>query len=196
MRTKLSGIYAIRCLGDMKIYIGSSSNIEKRLRDHRSFLRTDKHQNKHLQSAYNKYGKDMFIYFIVELCDITNILQKENEWMVKWRTRDREYGFNKIDAEEGCRGRKWSEEHKKYMSETMSGRIRSEEYCENISKAKMGSKNPMYGKKWSDNKKQTMKERMTGNKNRLGHKSTEDTKRKCSESMKKYWQHKREVNND
>ena len=43
-----------------------------------------------------------------------------------------------------------SKESKEKQREKMKGRKRSKEYCENISKAKMGDKNPMFGKKGED----------------------------------------------
>lgn len=52
-----------------KRYIGSSLNIRKRLWEHRANLRHNKHHNPHLQSSWNKYGEQSFIYSILETCE-------------------------------------------------------------------------------------------------------------------------------
>lgn len=36
---------------------------------HRSYLRDNKHQNQHLQNAWNKYGENAFDYYILEFCE-------------------------------------------------------------------------------------------------------------------------------
>ena len=49
------GIYKI--IINNKVYIGSSFNIQRRLIQHKSNLKNNKHDNQHLQNAYNKYKK-------------------------------------------------------------------------------------------------------------------------------------------
>lgn len=58
-------------------YIGSSSNIQLRLQKHRSCLRHGHHANQHLQNAWNKYGEDCFIYSILEFCDESVKIERE-----------------------------------------------------------------------------------------------------------------------
>lgn len=57
---KLSGVYEIRNTLNNKRYIGSSINIYRRWRDHKRMLNLSVHPNKHLQSAWNKYGEKHF----------------------------------------------------------------------------------------------------------------------------------------
>ncbi len=60
MRTKLSpkyqyaGVYMIRNERNGKVYIGSSCDIENRLRIHRSLLASGKHGFKELQTDYDR----------------------------------------------------------------------------------------------------------------------------------------------
>ncbi len=56
---KLNGIY----------YLGSSGDLQKRLRDHKCDLKKNQHSNSKLQRSYNKYGLDNFIYSIAEIVD-------------------------------------------------------------------------------------------------------------------------------
>lgn len=72
-----SGIYQIKNIINSKVYIGSSNNIKIRWQKHKALLRHGKHQNSHLQAAWNKYGEDNFIFSIIELCNIDSLLNRE-----------------------------------------------------------------------------------------------------------------------
>jgi len=50
----ISVIYVITNIVNDKQYVGQAVNKDKRWRDHKIMLNAGKHQNKHLQSAYNK----------------------------------------------------------------------------------------------------------------------------------------------
>lgn len=76
---KVSGIYCIENVTNHKTYIGSSKNIYQRLLKHFALLRHNKHQNPHLQSAWNKYGEDSFRWYILELCDNSELAKLEQQ---------------------------------------------------------------------------------------------------------------------
>lgn len=76
---KVSGIYCIENITNHKTYIGSSKNIYQRLLKHFALLRHNKHQNPHLQSAWNKYGEDSFRWYILELCDNSELAKLEQQ---------------------------------------------------------------------------------------------------------------------
>lgn len=54
------GIYSIINKANNKIYIGSTINLERRLKEHKRRLKYNNHTNTHLQYAWNKYGKECF----------------------------------------------------------------------------------------------------------------------------------------
>jgi hypothetical protein len=54
--TTRSGIYAIRCLANGKVYVGSSAGIDARWSEHRYDLNAGRHHSPHLQNAWVKYG--------------------------------------------------------------------------------------------------------------------------------------------
>lgn len=63
-----AGAYQIQNTVSGKVYIGSSKNIEGRFRQHKTKLRSGKHQNKHLQSAWLKYGEQAFTFEVLLFC--------------------------------------------------------------------------------------------------------------------------------
>lgn len=73
----LCGVYLITNTVNGNRYIGSSNNIRKRLWKHRALLRNNKHENAHLQNAWNKYGEKRFIYSILEICKLEEQFQRE-----------------------------------------------------------------------------------------------------------------------
>jgi len=75
------GIYKIRNLKNDKIYIGSSINLIKRQRDHFRSLNLKNHYNLKLQRAFNKYGKDNFIFEIILECSVEDLLKMEQYYI-------------------------------------------------------------------------------------------------------------------
>lgn len=61
-----TGIYKIVNKINGKHYVGSSINIDKRWSGHRYLLINNKHENQHLQNAWNKYGEDTFEFIKIE----------------------------------------------------------------------------------------------------------------------------------
>ena len=68
MNKIMCGIYIIKNMVNNKVYIGQSVNIDKRWYDHINALDNHSHYNYHLQAAWDKYGKDAFVFDVVELC--------------------------------------------------------------------------------------------------------------------------------
>lgn len=88
------GIYAIRNIINNKIYIGSSNNIKRRFRRHKTELKNKKHTNKYLQCAYHKYGSKCFDFVIVEICLKEKLVEREIFHINKSKSLDPEYGYN------------------------------------------------------------------------------------------------------
>lgn len=74
-----AGVYQIKALHSGEVYIGSSTNLEKRKKDHFRFLRYGTHDNPKLQASYNKHGKDNFVFEILLFCEPENCLELEQE---------------------------------------------------------------------------------------------------------------------
>lgn len=83
-KLKGQGVYQIRCIEENKCYIGSSKDCQERVQKHFSELRLNRHTNKRLQEAFNKYGIEKFIYSIVlYVAKEEDLLTKETEYQVK-----------------------------------------------------------------------------------------------------------------
>lgn len=109
------GIYIIKNIVDNKVYIGRSKDIDSRISSHKCNLRRNKHINKHLQNAWNKYGEDNFKFEVVEICNnIEETYSKEIFYIEKYESSNRDKGYNLSLGGEGSG--EWSEESKKKLS--------------------------------------------------------------------------------
>lgn len=122
-------IYQIKNIVNNKIYIGSTQKENSHLRKHEHFckLNGNYHNNKHLQSSWNKYGKENFIFEIIE--DL--VFPVEYEYIMS-----RELYFIKIlnpsynvarETKGGKLGRVISEEQKEHLRNLNTGRKVSDE---------------------------------------------------------------------
>lgn len=89
------GIYAIYNIETGQKYIGSSFNIEARFIAHDSLLSRNKHPNSYLQNTYNKYGKSIFIYEILEECEKDVLLTLEQLY-IHYNIVKKDYNLNPI----------------------------------------------------------------------------------------------------
>jgi group I intron endonuclease len=88
------GIYKILNVKDNKIYIGSSVNLKNREKKHFWMLRKNIHDNEYLQNSYNKYGKDTFLFDIIEICSFEELIVKENFYINKYNSNNLSFGYN------------------------------------------------------------------------------------------------------
>lgn len=75
------GIYGIKNLITGKMYIGKSINCNNRERDHFYNLKANKHHSEYLQNSYNKHGKEVFVFGIIEKCKKEELDNKEKYWI-------------------------------------------------------------------------------------------------------------------
>ena len=88
------GIYCIKNKINGKVYIGSSNNIERRFRRHRTELNTKRHSNKHLERAYQRDGEENFDFIILEICLEEELISKEIFYINKYEALDNTKGYN------------------------------------------------------------------------------------------------------
>jgi group I intron endonuclease len=110
-----SGIYKIVNKVNGKYYVGSSTNIKIRWKNHIKELNKNRHKNPHLQSAWNKYGMDNFEFNIVELCSLEDLINIEQKYLnIAHQNKETNYNIG-IFAENSFRGRKHTNETKEII---------------------------------------------------------------------------------
>lgn len=72
-----TGVYSITNVVNGKKYIGSSVSFIRRWRLHKTQLRTGSHHSRYLQSAWDKYGEESFIFSKISLCPVTDLIVTE-----------------------------------------------------------------------------------------------------------------------
>jgi group I intron endonuclease len=72
-----SGIYEIVHVPSGRRYIGSSGDVEKRIRRHQIALNKQRHHSQYLQRLWDKYDQAQFEFRLILLCDKTNLLMYE-----------------------------------------------------------------------------------------------------------------------
>jgi len=179
----LIGIYCIENLINNKKYIGQSVNIERRWREHGGYLRRQD-DTPLLQNAWNKYGKNNFKFYVIELCDTNLLDEKEIFYIKEWKSHKSLDGYNLCWGGEGGAlrgvfgedhpmfGTHRTEEEKQRMrkprseeaKKNMRGLIRSEEHRKNQSIAMKGKPSKRKGIPISEETKRKTSESQWGSK--------------------------------
>lgn len=81
MANEKSGIYKIININSNNIYVGSTNNFRHRFSSHKCLLRKNKHPNKHLQSAWSKYGEESFQFEVIEGCEQNKLIEREQHYI-------------------------------------------------------------------------------------------------------------------
>ncbi|MFR4451612.1 MAG: GIY-YIG nuclease family protein [Ruminococcus sp.] len=104
----MGGIYAIQNIVNNKYYVGQTKDFDQRWRQHSSRLLANKHENYHLQNAWNKYGADNFVFSIIEECASEIRDEREMFWIKEKDSFDN--GYNLDQGGGGCLGYKHSQD--------------------------------------------------------------------------------------
>lgn len=158
-------IYKIENIINGKIYVGQTIN----KKGYRSLV-YGYINNLHLINSIKKYGIDKFERKIIDSAkDKKDLDKKEEYYILKYNTLDRNYGYNFRHG--GSRG-KHSKETRKKISELMKGKY-------------IGEKNHFYGKHHTLKSKKKMSEakkgKLTGDKNPS---KRPEVRKKMSEKLK------------
>ena len=114
------GIYCIRNIKTNDVYVGASVNIEDRWRRHRRDLKQKKHHSIILQRAYEKYGKESFVFEVLLECTKEDLIEKENRFLAQLVPK-----YNICKYANSTLGRKYSDEtRKKHREYALKNNIR------------------------------------------------------------------------
>lgn len=133
---KNSGIYAIKNIENDKLYIGQAYNIDKRINTHISAMKGGYEDCGYLQNAWNKYGGDSFLFYIIELCSSDKLDEKEIYWIKYLHSHVSENGYNlSFGGEHPMKGRNHREYSRAKMSEKRKLRVTTDDTKKKISKS-------------------------------------------------------------
>jgi group I intron endonuclease len=167
-----SGIYQFRSLLNGRLYIGSTVNFNKRQKLHLHYLRKNAHHAKVLQRHFNKYGEKDLIFEIIEQCEISVLIQREQYYFDTitpyfnsckvagntsgWKHSDETKAtFSAIHKGKTIsiemrnaisianKGKVDTFETRKRKSDSLKGYVKSAEHCKNISLALTGKNIPL-----------------------------------------------------
>lgn len=184
-------IYKITNTKNGKVYIGKSQrNSDKhRFVKHLDALKYGYHPNKHLLSAYRKYGQCVFEFEIIERTTAGDINDREKFYILLHKSYLPSYGYNKTMGGDGV---KPSPELSAKIKMINKGRKHSQQSKDNMSKAHIGQvawnkgikypagKLPPRTKEHRENLSKALKERKIRPASRKGIKFTEEHKKKLS----------------
>lgn len=117
------GVYGIRNKINNQWYVGSAAKtIKVRWQIHQHNLREGTHHSRHLQNAWNKYGADSFECVPLENCPPEKCVEREQAYMLLYRSADQRYGYNIHPEARSPLGVKRTEETRKKLSEVARNR--------------------------------------------------------------------------
>lgn len=114
----VSGIYRIVCTITGKFYIGSTTNLQRRYREHFNELCRRVHCNRKLQNAWDKHGPEAFAFEIIEFVLPPFLLEREQYWIDKLKP-----SFNLAPVAGSALGVKRTPEHIEKIRQALLGRV-------------------------------------------------------------------------
>ena len=138
------GIYTITCRRTGKFYIGSSQELKQRQMHHWSMLRAGKNGSLGLQSDWDLYEEDDFVFEVIESCAIQDLSAREQHHIdLHWES-GLLYNIDKTARRWGSssRRRSHSAETRRKISMKLKGQTRSAQQRRNISEGGKRSMTP------------------------------------------------------
>ena len=178
-------IYKIENKINGKLYIGQTKNkVSDRIASHIS-------NNWPIGHALRKYGLQSFVITIIDHADTKEILDEKEVYWIKFLDCKIPKGYNVADGGSGASGYSHTEEHKRLLSERVSGAgnpMKNPETAEKVRLKSLGRKQTKITKqKRSDSligKSKSVEHSQRISDALKGHKVSEETRNKISEGHK------------
>jgi len=153
MFVMLMGIYQIQNLVNGKCYVGSSSNLPKREKQHFNKFKNGKHKNVKLKNAIKKYGIENFEFSVLEYVEnIDNLVKIEQYYIDAFDAVKN--GYNVCLMAGNTLGIKHTEEANRQKSERQKGKYTGDKHP---MYGRSGKLNPFYGKNHTEEMKLTLR---------------------------------------
>jgi group I intron endonuclease len=160
-----SGIYAIENIVNGKIYIGSAIHFGHRYTKHNGHLKRGDNKCGLLQKASDKYGIQSLKMYVLEVCEINKLQEREQYWVDTLKPK---YNLRIKNIRTNA-GMVFSDEWKKNIGLAGIGRVAWNK----------GMKRPPQSEEAKEKRSRTI-----ASKPRRTFKHTEESKRKTSEKLK------------
>ena len=183
-----------------KCYVGGAyKNFQNRKQGHLNALRQNKHGNRLLQNAWNKYGEENFEWQILERCEsvFETIIVCEQKWLDFYQAANKEHSYNLSPTAGSPLGYKHTSESLAKISESSKKQVHTPERREKSSKSNRGQKRSAEACEkmklaWKYKRKRTLTEehkKKIGN-SRRGKKLniSDEQHKKRSEAHRRAWQ--------
>ena len=165
-----------------KVYIGQTTQTLKARKSAHKFMSLKGNKRTPFQFALLEAGFSNFTWEQIDQAENQAELDaKEKQWIARYDSMNPANGYNGTD---GGISYSPSQETRKKISKSLTGKHPSEEARKKMSKTRQGEKNHFYGKRHSEEARRKMGEAAKGCKRRLGAILSDETKRKISEACK------------
>lgn len=173
---QMGSIYCVTHIATGRVYVGQTIEADPwdRWINHISFA--SRGGQTYFCSAIRKYGRDAFIFSVIDKCPVSDLNDLEAKYVAKFMSNIKGFGFNMSDGGDGGRN-SLSMEVRAKISQTKTGVKAgpcSPERREAISKAKLAQK-----RKHSEETLQKIKQK------RRAYQLTDHHKRRISEGVRK-----------
>lgn len=133
-------IYEIYSKSADKYYIGSTVRYKKRKNQHINALKNNRHHNYILQNIFNKYGLEDLTFKIIEEVDCHDRLIEREEYHINEYNSYMD-GINLKEYHERKQSFKLSDGAKEKIRIALTGKKKTKEHRESLSKARKGKDN-------------------------------------------------------
>ncbi len=185
-----------------KVYVGQTiGNLDRRKSDHLSSVKSIRYDS-YFHNAIRKYGKDNFVWEIIEECNTIEELNEREKYWIEILDSISPNGYNlmsggrnsmhhektKVEMSEIRKGKYCGKKHPRY------GKKHTKETLKKMSESKQGENHPMFGKNHTRKSLKKMREAAQGENHPMygktgkdnpnyGKTHTEETLKKMSEAQ-------------
>lgn len=132
-----AGIYCILNLKNHKRYIGSATDVRRRIYKHQWLLRGGKHESPLLQGAWDRDGEASFVFTVIEFCAKEDILKREQLWINALKVTSRKFGYNVCPVAGSRAGVPQPKGHAEQIRAIHKGKPKTPEHREKIRQASL-----------------------------------------------------------